>query len=86
VLSGLAYGKLIDLVRKLDSGGVEVPLMQRDYVWPAAKVVSLLDSLYRGWPIGSVSEFGYRNDRENSTGLNSDNTGRVLYQDAFDFI
>jgi hypothetical protein len=40
------------LVHKFDSGVIELPLMQRDYVWPAAKVVSLLDSLYRGWPIG----------------------------------
>lgn len=44
--------RLIDLVRRFDAGVIELPLMQRDYVWPAAKVVSLLDSLYRGWPIG----------------------------------
>lgn len=48
----MAYEKLIDLVRKFDNGVVELPLMQRDYVWPPAKVVSLLDSLYRKWPIG----------------------------------
>lgn len=48
----MAYIKLIELVRKFDSGVIELPLMQRDYVWPAAKVVDLLDSLYKGWPIG----------------------------------
>ena len=48
----MAYVKLIELVRKFDSGVIELPLMQRDYVWPATKVVDLLDSLYRGWPIG----------------------------------
>ncbi len=48
----MAYAKLIELVRKFDSGVIELPLMQRDYVWPAAKVVDLLDSLYKGWPIG----------------------------------
>jgi len=48
----MAYVKLIDLVRKFDSGVVELPLMQRDYVWPPSKVVKLLDSLYRRWPIG----------------------------------
>lgn len=48
----MAYVKLIDLVRKFDSGVIELPLMQRDYVWPAKKVISLLDSLYKGWPIG----------------------------------
>jgi uncharacterized protein with ParB-like and HNH nuclease domain len=30
-----------------------LPLMQRDYVWKPKKVTALLDSLYRGWPIGS---------------------------------
>jgi len=48
----MAYVKLIELVRKFDSGVIELPLMQRDYVWPAAKVVELLDSLYKKWPIG----------------------------------
>lgn len=48
----MVYVKLIELVRKFDLGVIELPLMQRDYVWPAAKVVDLLDSLYRGWPIG----------------------------------
>lgn len=27
-------------------------MMQRDYVWKSAKVVKLLDSLYKKWPIG----------------------------------
>ena len=44
--------KLIELVRKFDSGVIELPLMQRDYQWPPKKVVDLLDSIYKGWPIG----------------------------------
>jgi hypothetical protein len=48
----MAYVTLIELVRKFDSGVIELPLMQRDYVWPAPKVVDLLDSLYKRWPIG----------------------------------
>jgi len=27
--------------------------MQRDYIWPTGKVLKLLDSLYKRWPIGS---------------------------------
>jgi len=42
-----------DLVQRFDSGEIRLPLMQRDYVWKPKKVVKLLDSLYRGWPIGS---------------------------------
>jgi hypothetical protein len=42
-----------DLVQRFDTGEIRLPLMQRDYVWKPNKVVRLLDSLYRGWPIGS---------------------------------
>lgn len=42
-----------DLVQRFDTGEIRLPLMQRDYVWKPKKVVKLLDSLYRGWPIGS---------------------------------
>src|SRR5882724_10282860 len=42
-----------DLVQRFDFGEIRLPLMQRDYVWKPKKVTKLLDSLYRGWPIGS---------------------------------
>jgi hypothetical protein len=42
-----------DLVQRFDIGEIRLPIMQRDYVWKPKKVVKLLDSLYRGWPIGS---------------------------------
>ena len=42
-----------DLVQRFDNGEIRLPLMQRDYVWKPRKVVELLDSLYRSWPIGS---------------------------------
>src|SRR6267154_428001 len=42
-----------DLVQRFDSGEIRLPIMQRDYVWKPKKVIELLDSLYRGWPIGS---------------------------------
>ena len=44
--------QIIDLVRRFDSGEIQLPMMQRDYVWKPAKVVKLLDSLYNRWPIG----------------------------------
>src|SRR5271166_4321476 len=44
---------LAELVRRFDSGSIRLPLMQRDYVWKASKRLALLDSLYRGWPIGA---------------------------------
>lgn len=44
---------IADLVQRFDTGEIRLPLMQRDYVWKPKKVVRLLDSLYRAWPIGS---------------------------------
>lgn len=45
--------EIAELVERFDKGDIRLPLMQRDYVWRAKKVVRLLDSLYREWPIGS---------------------------------
>jgi hypothetical protein len=45
--------RIADLVDRFDTGEIRLPLMQRDYVWRPKKVTTLLDSLYRGWPIGS---------------------------------
>jgi hypothetical protein len=52
-----------DLVERFDSGEIRLPLMQRDYVWKPKKVVRLLDSLYRSWPIGSFYVWRTTNDR-----------------------
>jgi len=40
-------------LQRFDTGEIRLPLMQRDYVWKPKKVVRLLDSLCRRWPIGS---------------------------------
>jgi len=54
---------LLDLVQRFDSGEIRLPLMQRDYVWKPKKVVKLLDSLYRKWPIGSFYVWHTTHDR-----------------------
>jgi len=54
---------IIDMVQRFDTGEIRLPLMQRDYVWKPKKVVKLLDSLYRGWPIGSFYVWHTSHDR-----------------------
>lgn len=54
---------LMDLVQRFDSGEIRLPLMQRDYVWRPKKVAKLLDSLYKGWPIGSFYVWHTSHDR-----------------------
>jgi hypothetical protein len=55
--------QILDLVRRFDSGEIRLPLMQRDYVWRPVKVVKLLDSLYRRWPIGCFYVWHTQHDR-----------------------
>jgi hypothetical protein len=42
------------LVDKIASGELQLPEMQRQYVWTQTKVRDLLDSLYRGYPSGVI--------------------------------
>ncbi|MFH1610726.1 MAG: DUF262 domain-containing protein, partial [Patescibacteria group bacterium] len=43
-----------ELITKTRRGELLLPEMQRKYVWPATRVRDLLDSLYRGYPSGSI--------------------------------
>ncbi len=52
-------GKLVDMIH---SGDLRLPEMQRRYVWPATRVRDLLDSLYRGYPSGTI--LVWETDRE----------------------
>lgn len=43
-----------ELVSKIERGEIRLPEMQRSYVWQGTKVRDLLDSLYRGYPSGTI--------------------------------
>lgn len=45
--------KLLELVIEFERGEIKLPELQRAYVWKPRKVEALLDSLYKGWPVGS---------------------------------
>lgn len=44
-------GQLVDGVK---SGKIQLPDLQRPFVWPATKVRDLFDSMYRGYPVGEL--------------------------------
>ena len=46
--------KVTELVDKIEREELQLPAMQRQYVWKATKVRDLLDSLYRGYPSGAI--------------------------------
>ena len=43
-----------ELVDLMMSGRIRVPVYQRDLQWDAGDVLSLFDSIYRGFPVGSL--------------------------------
>ena len=46
--------KVINLIAELSNHGIVVPEIQRSYVWKRAQIAKLLDSIYRGYPTGSI--------------------------------
>ncbi|WP_187975269.1 DUF262 domain-containing protein [Corynebacterium poyangense] len=42
------------LLEDIQNGKLVLPEMQRGYVWDKERIISFLDSLYRGYPIGSL--------------------------------
>ena len=42
------------LVGRINSGDIRIPAFQRDFVWEADQVAFLLDSIYKGFPIGTI--------------------------------
>lgn len=43
-----------ELCKKIKRGAIRLPEMQRKYVWRKTQVRDLLDSLYRGYPTGTI--------------------------------
>lgn len=46
--------KLSDIVNEIEHGQLRIPRFQRDFVWERSKVIKLLDSIYKEYPIGSL--------------------------------
>ena len=42
------------LVERIAAGKIRVPRFQRTFVWKQADLLRLLDSILRGFPIGSI--------------------------------
>src|SRR5712664_3380952 len=45
---------LAGLLHYLDIGDIGLPDIQRPFVWSSAKVRDLFDSMYRGYPVGTI--------------------------------
>lgn len=46
--------RLNDVIERIGSGDIKLPAFQRGFVWEPDQVLRLLDSIYKGFPIGSL--------------------------------
>jgi hypothetical protein len=46
--------RLSSLLGDVTRGNIKIPVFQREYVWDDEQITSLLDSIYRGYPVGSL--------------------------------
>lgn len=46
--------RLASLLSDVERGNIKIPVFQRQYIWNDEQIVSLLDSIYRGYPVGSL--------------------------------
>lgn len=46
--------RLATLLSEVTKGNIKIPVFQRDYVWQDEQIMSLLDSIYQGYPVGSL--------------------------------
>ena len=42
------------LVTRIEGGDIKIPKFQRRFVWSRQQILELLDSIYRGYPVGSL--------------------------------
>ena len=43
-----------NIINRIQNGEIRIPSFQRDYVWGYDNVAFLIDSIYKGFPIGSI--------------------------------
>ena len=46
--------RIASLLGDVTKGNIKIPVFQRQFVWTDDQIMSLLDSIYRGYPVGSV--------------------------------
>lgn len=55
------YTFITDLINDLQRGRIRIPSFQRGFVWEPSRVVYFIDSIYKGFPFGSVLLWRTRN-------------------------
>lgn len=72
-----------DLVADVASGKVRLPDIQRPFVWANSKVRDLIDSMYRGYPVGELM-FWENQDSEHTHQIGSDTKTQAASMQVID--
>jgi len=64
---------LKDLIMEVKSGKLGLPELQRGYVWKTTKVCDLLDSMFKGYPIGYLMIWDSADNMDKSKQIGTDN-------------
>lgn len=54
--------RLASLLSDVERGNIKIPVFQREYIWTDEQIISLLDSIYRGYPVGSLLMWSTREE------------------------
>ncbi len=46
--------RIAALIRRINQGDIKLPTLQRPQVWNIGQAIDLLDSVNRGYPVGSL--------------------------------
>lgn len=46
--------RIASLLADVAKGNIKIPVFQREFVWKDDQIISLLDSIYQGYPVGSL--------------------------------
>ena len=47
--------KINQFISRIKNGGMHLPVFQRGYIWPPTTAATLMDSLYREYPVGVIT-------------------------------
>ncbi|MGO2314020.1 MAG: GmrSD restriction endonuclease domain-containing protein [Brachybacterium tyrofermentans] len=67
------------LVSGVQQGSISLPDLQRPFVWPATKVRDLFDSMYRGYPVGTLMFWDVSED-DSSRSISGSSTIAAAHQ------
>ena len=70
--------KIADILNLIDSQALALPVFQRGYVWQRPQVKDMMNSLYRGYPIGSLLTWTTRADQVKVRGIDQSRTGSAI--------